>query len=290
MMVAFSKDVLHDGSANAANNPINYLLVEQGIDQTFETSSCAGGRAGDDILWSIRSAYYSNNNGAGPFKAVINLTASLSKGTYRLFVCGTTSIQDAFGNKINGGRDTVINLQVVAEKAKKLPVTGFAPGQMTNPGYQPATLAYAPSALTLKIPALGVSMPIVGVPFSDGGWDVSWLGNNAGWLQNTAFPTWTGNSVITGHVWNANNTPGMFLNLKNLKYGDIVQVYLGQQISTYEVRENLVIQPSQIELALQHEETSWLTLLTCEGYNSPSESYASRRIVRAVLTKIEITK
>jgi LPXTG-site transpeptidase (sortase) family protein len=133
-------------------------------------------------------------------------------------------------------------------------------------------------------------MPILGVPFVDNSWDVSWLGNSAGWLENTAFPTWTGNSVITGHVWNSDNTPGNFAHLKDLKYGDRLEIYAFHQIYSYEVRDNLQIRPDQIDLALQHEKMSWLSLLTCESYNTSTSSYTARRLVRAVLVKITLTK
>ena len=72
---------------------------------------------------------------------------------------------------------------------------------------------------------LGMSMSIVGVPQSDSGWDVTWLGNSAGYLAGSAFPTWAGNTVITGHVWDAFNCPGAFAELKSLGYGDQVQIH-----------------------------------------------------------------
>ncbi|MFL7870900.1 MAG: sortase, partial [Anaerolineales bacterium] len=107
-----------------------------------------------------------------------------------------------------------------------LPSTGFPMGQMTNIPIQPADRAYASySDLQLEIPKLAVSASIVGVPFSDNGWDVTWLGKDVGWLNGTAFPTWAGNSVITGHVWDAYNQPGIFYNLKNLRYGDRIKIH-----------------------------------------------------------------
>ena len=53
--------------------------------------------------------------------------------------------------------------------------------------------------ILLEIPALDVQTDIIGVPVSAEGWDLTWLGGQAGWLQGTAFPTWEGNSVLTGH-------------------------------------------------------------------------------------------
>lgn len=290
LMFAFDKEVIHNGSINAANNPINYLLVEQGPNQTVETLSCSGGRQGDDTQYAITSAVYSNNGGGGPFKSLLNLPAPLPVGVYRLFACGTTSIEDSFGSKINGGRDTVVNFRVVTAKAspKKLPDTGFEPGAVVEIPHQPLDKAYAATELTLRIPKLGLNMPILGVPFVSSEWDVSWLGKNAGWLENSSFPTWPGNSVLTGHVWNADNRPGVFARLNDLRYGDKIEVRIANQIYTYEVTENLRIKPEQIHLAFQSKSSSWLTLVTCEGYNAKTATYSARRLVRAVLVKITV--
>ena len=290
LKVTFDKDVIHDGSIDAADNPINYLLVEQGLNQTLETLTCSGGRQGDDKQKNITSAVYSSNSGAGPFQAVLKLSAPLPVGVYRLLVCGSTSIQDSYGNKINGGLDTVANFRVTAAKddPEKLPDTGFMPGIMAELPRQPKEKAYAATVLTLQIPKLGLKMPILGVPFVSSEWDVSWLGNNAGWLENSSFPTWSGNSVLTGHVWNADNTPGVFANLNKLRYGDKIEVRMADQLYVYEVTENLRIQPDQIDLAFESKSSSWLTLLTCEGFEEETATYGARRMVRAVLVNITI--
>jgi len=290
LKVTFDKDVIHDGSVNAADNPINYLLVEQGLNQTLETLTCSGGRQGDTTNKRTSPAVYSSNSGAGPFQAVLNLSAPLPVGVYRLLVCGSTSIQDSYGNKINGGLDTVANFRVTAAKddPEKLPDTGFMPGIMAELPRQPKEKAYAATELTLQIPKLGLKMPILGVPFVSSEWDVSWLGNNAGWLENSSFPTWSGNSVLTGHVWNADNTPGMFAHLNKLRYGDKIEVRMAEQRYTYEVTENLRIQPDQIDLAFESKSSSWLTLLTCEGFDEETATYGARRMVRAVLVNITI--
>ena len=72
----------------------------------------------------------------------------------------------------------------------------------------------------LESPTLGVKTAIVGVPGSGDGWDVTWLGRDAGYLYGSAFPTLEGNSVLTGHVWDVDNQPGIFVNLKEMKKGD----------------------------------------------------------------------
>jgi LPXTG-site transpeptidase (sortase) family protein len=138
----------------------------------------------------------------------------------------------------------------------------------------------------LEIRSLGIKMPIVGVPFKDGTWDVSWLDKSAGWLNNSAYPTWKGNSVITGHVWDAYNQPGPFAQLKKLKYGDQIRIHAFGQIYIYEVRESTSISPKDVSSVFKHQDKSWITLVTCEDYKESTQSYASRRMVRAVLISV----
>jgi LPXTG-site transpeptidase (sortase) family protein len=127
----------------------------------------------------------------------------------------------------------------------------------------------------------------VGVPQSGGGWDVSWLGNNAGWLNGSAFPTHAGNAVLTGHVWNADNTPGPFAGLNQLWWGDkvIVHAWGGQYL--YEVRSVEQVSPGNATAMLEHEDLPWVTLVTCRGYDAATGGYQYRVLVRAVLVDIK---
>jgi len=63
---------------------------------------------------------------------------------------------------------------------------------------------------------------------------------------------------------------------------------MAEQRYTYEVTENLRIQPDQIDLAFESKSSSWLTLLTCEGFDEETATYGARRMVRAVLVNITI--
>ena len=213
IQVVFNKDVLHDGSGSdfwpySALNPDNYLLVDAGTDGSFQTESCAGGLLAGDTEITVNSVSYVSPTAT----LAVNNGVALPIGLYKLFVCGTTSITDLYNLKLNYGlSDASITFRVgtAAGAAGVLPTTGFARGKVTSLPAQ--TTAYAALGdLWLEIPKLGVQMPIVGVPQADGKWDVSWLGSNAGWLNGSAFPTWAGNSVLTGHVWNADNTVGPF--------------------------------------------------------------------------------
>jgi LPXTG-site transpeptidase (sortase) family protein len=169
-----------------------------------------------------------------------------------------------------------------------LPNTGFAPQHVTILSAQPAEMAYADLGdLWLEIPRLGVQMPIVGIPQVDGEWDVSWLGNQAGWLNGTAFPTWAGNSVLTGHVVDANGNPGPFVRLNGLWWGDKVIVHAWGAQYVYEVRQVTQVEPGAISSVFRHEELPWVTLITCRGYDEASNSYKYRVVVRAVLVEVK---
>jgi LPXTG-site transpeptidase (sortase) family protein len=163
-----------------------------------------------------------------------------------------------------------------------LPESGFAPGGVVLAA---RTAEYVDTTLTLSLPTLGKQLDILGVPQSGGSWDVSWLGNNAGWLEGTAFPGMPGNSVITAHVWGADNQPGPFSDLHNLAYGDQFSLNAWGLTYTYEVRSNALYSAKALSL-LESDEYDWVTLLTCHGFDEASGEYQFRRAVRAVLVSI----
>jgi len=299
--VEFDEDVKHDSGAGAANNTANYLLVSAGANGAFDTINCEGGRVVDDVNISINSASYANDGGSGPFIATLNINSGvpLASGVYRLFVCGTTSIEDPAGNELNNGTSdaqitfTITSLLTASDENSKtlLPQTGFPMGRVTNLPNQTADKTYASYAdLWLEIPSLTLSTPIVGVPLATDGWDVTWLGKDAGWLNGTAFPGWAGNSVLTAHVWDAYNQPGPFHKLKALKYGDYIKVHAFGQVYIYEVRQSKLIAPDNFNAAMKHEDKAWLTLLTCEDYRLLFQTYAYRRMIRAVLVDVVAEK
>ncbi len=140
--------------------------------------------------------------------------------------------------------------------------------------------------LWLEIPRLGVQMPIVGVPEANGKWDVSWLGSDAGWLNGSAYPTWNGNSVLTGHVYDAAGNPGPFARLNTLWWGDKVIVHISGAQYIYEVRSVQQSNPANSAAMMKHESLPWITLVTCRGYDVSSNSYLYRILVRAVLIEV----
>jgi LPXTG-site transpeptidase (sortase) family protein len=298
LLVSFSEDVYNpagNSDPDDATNPDNYLLVRDN-DDGIQTASCIGGVTGGDIQITINSITYSNNSGVGPFVATLNMNGgiALPNGTYRLIVCGTTSITDLVGISLAGdgvtaGTDFTRNFGVsILVAVRALPATGFAPNRVTVLPFQPDDKAYsAMGDLWLEIPKLGVKMNIVGVPQTKGGWDVSWLGSNAGWLQGSAYPTWAGNSVLTGHVWNADNTAGPFRYINTLWYGDKVIIHAGGALHVYEVRSVLQVGPGNVNALMKHEELPWVTLVTCRGYDTAAGTYEYRVLVRAVLVEVK---
>ena len=171
-----------------------------------------------------------------------------------------------------------------------LPNTGFAPDVNTNLPIQPLDQMYdLQGSIWLEVPSLSVKMPIVGVPKKDGAWDVTWLGEQAGWLEGTAFPSWSGNSLLTGHVYLANGLPGPFVNLNSLKFGDKIIVHAYDQKYVFEVQSDQIVEPSDTS-AFKHEEKSWLTLITCKEYDAKTNTYKKRVVVHAVLINVDWDK
>ncbi|MEI8133058.1 MAG: sortase, partial [Leptolinea sp.] len=167
-----------------------------------------------------------------------------------------------------------------------LPATGFAPGIITPLIAQSSEKAYQSiEEMQLVIPALDVNVPLVGVPQNEKGWDLQWLSNQAGYLEGTAFPTWAGNSAITGHVYNSNGLPGPFVNLKKLALGDQVIIHAWGQDYIYVVRSIEVVSPGTNRI-LNHEDAPWVTLITCQDYDPLQKSYLRRLSIRASFLEI----
>jgi LPXTG-site transpeptidase (sortase) family protein len=163
-----------------------------------------------------------------------------------------------------------------------IPVTGFAPGRITDLRGLPVTRYSSFSDVSLEIPVLKLKLPIAGIPLKDQTWDVNWLLNQAGWLEGSAFPGFSGNSVLTSHVTLSYGQPGPFANLHKLKTGDKIFVHSFGELYIYEVRSVRELSPVDPSI-LQHEDKSWLTLVTCADYSEQAQTYLSRLVVKAEL-------
>jgi LPXTG-site transpeptidase (sortase) family protein len=169
-----------------------------------------------------------------------------------------------------------------------LPNSGFPMGKVSFTAGQRQSVAARSNDLTLKVSRLDLNLELVNIPQVNGAWDVSWLSDNqAGHMEGSTFPTLKGNSVITAHVWNAFDEAGPFHDLKNLRYNDEIQILAFGHVYTYRVRNNFLVRPDDLKSSFAKKNGTWVTLMTCEGYDAISETYASRRLVRAVLVKID---
>ncbi len=262
-------------------NTVNYSLLRNGTQQI-----------------SIDKIDYKEYDSNGPYEITVyfNHGENLPNGEYLFTVEGDTSVVTLdripiAGDGIHAGTDFNIRFTINVPAPKLapavLPKTGFRHGTVTSLPKQPLSQAYTKTELTLEIPKLGLETPIVGVPQNETGWDVTWLNDSAGWLNGTAFPTWNGNTVLTGHVWNSFNQPGVFSRINTLAYGDQVQIHAWGLTYTYEVRESLLVTEKNVATVLRPEEYDWLTLLTCEFYNPFTGDYLFRRAVKAVLIDIQ---
>ncbi len=183
-----------------------------------------------------------------------------------------------------------------------LPQTGFPQGVVTEIGPRPQSqyfdlnlpvtnrfegLVPAQAAdMLLEIPRLKLNTDVVGVPLAQNGWNVSWLGSSIGWLEGSAFPTWQGNSVLTAHVVDSNGLPGPFMRLNDLRWGDEIILRAWGETYVYQVRSVETVKPDQHGV-FSHQDKSWLTLMTCAGYDEKQAAYRYRVLVKAVLVRVE---
>ena len=166
----------------------------------------------------------------------------------------------------------------------ELPKTGFAPDKDTLLMNTKNSLDSS-TLMMLKINTLGINAPVVGVPFEHNGWDTSWLSQQAGWLEGTTFPTQMGNTVLSGHVYDANGNPGIFQQLDTLVWNDEIIITTNGIEYVYRVREVRITDPKDLSV-LQDEGKNKLTLLTCKNYNELRDDYENRLVVQAELIEI----
>ena len=140
--------------------------------------------------------------------------------------------------------------------------------------------------LRLEIPQLDVRSSIVGVPSGAEQWDLTWLWDDVGHLEGTAYPTWSGNSALTAHVFRPDGMPGPFERLGELSWDDPIFITANGQRYEYRVREVQRVAPHDLSV-LSHRSRPWLTLITCQGYDEPHDKYLWRLAVGAVLVDIQ---
>jgi LPXTG-site transpeptidase (sortase) family protein len=103
------------------------------------------------------------------------------------------------------------------------------------------------------------------------------LKNGAGHMPSTPLPGQPGNAVISGH----RTTYGApFHEFDELAAGDTIEVETGLGVHVYEVRETIIVRPTEIWVT-EPREGAWLTLTTCH----PRFSSRRRLVVFAELVE-----
>jgi LPXTG-site transpeptidase (sortase) family protein len=314
LLVTFSEDMDDTTAGDEVTNVDNYLLLSEGSVAGFQTTSCLQAKTASVDPGDVQVAVTSVTYDSSTFTATLNLGSALPDGIYRLYACGTATLRDLAGNALGGGVDFIRNFQVqlpvaggggggtggggtssgggnsggnaATGFAGQNPVTGFAPGRITDLSGLPVTSYHATSGVTLEVPVLKLKLPIVGVPMQNKTWDVNWLLNQAGWLEGTAFPGYAGNSVLTSHVTLSYGQAGPFANLHKLKAGDKLFVHAFGDLYIYEVKSVKKLNATDASI-LKHEDKSWLTLVTCADYSEKAGTYLKRMVVKAVLVQTQ---
>lgn len=178
---------------------------------------------------------------------------------------------------------------IFAVLAQTLPATGFPPQQRTALTASKQDHGSSVSApLALSIPRLNVKSEITFVPYRDHHWDVRWLGSQIGYLENTAFPTWTGNTVLTGHVTLSDGGPGPFASLSTLRWGDSIIITAWGKRYVYQVQTVKKVESTDFSI-LEGTGNNTLTLMTCQEYLPTHGIYQKRLVVKAILVEIQTT-
>jgi len=282
--VTFTLIVFNEGPGDAANvvvvDPIPAFLDISSISISPSNPAITIGLSGNTITFGF-GTLPAGESYTVTIRTNVNASATPPGGSNTATLTTTSTDTDP-----NNNADSEL-VTIVVRPPSQAPETGFAAGRRT---ILPPESGISPlndlGDLWLEIPSLGIRRSITGVPQQSAGWDVTWLGDLAGYLQGTAFPTWSGNSVITGHVVLSSGLPGPFARLDRLGFGDSVIVHAWGERYRYEVRQSSVLAPSDPSI-FRHEERAWITLITCRDYDPNNEAYRTRQVVRAVLLEID---
>jgi LPXTG-site transpeptidase (sortase) family protein len=134
------------------------------------------------------------------------------------------------------------------------------------------------------LPRTGLQADVVTADLveSDGGmtWEVPAF--KAGHAEGTAGAGETGNAVLLGHV-TSRRSGNVFLRLDQVKLGDEVDVFSGDELFEYRVVEVRAVARTDVSV-LDPTDTASVTLITCTGlWNPVIWDYMQRLVVRAEL-------
>jgi LPXTG-site transpeptidase (sortase) family protein len=138
----------------------------------------------------------------------------------------------------------------------------------------------------LSIPVLGINAVVKYVPYDGITWLIAGLQQEIAWMGNTSWPGLGGNTAMAGHVTLRDGSDGPFRYLDQLKAGDQIFIYTGENMYTYKVRDILSVDPSDMDV-VKPTDNSILTLITCTDWDSDSQLYLKRLVVISDLTNVK---
>lgn len=140
-------------------------------------------------------------------------------------------------------------------------------------GEEPLIRPAGPTRIVIESVGIDALVSTVGYVFRDGALEYDVPRREAGHYVDTALPGDRGNVVIGGHV--ANRTgKAVFAPLPDVKAGDLVQVYRGDQVFRYSITEIKVVAVEATSVMSQTQDAR-LTLITC----FPERNYPHRLVV-----------
>lgn len=199
------------------------------------------------------------------------------------FVAHQLFVTTFFAQQNNAVLEIEAEAHFLEAEITEVPYTPPGPPELAEPEdvplLKPALLVEAP-------PPEHEAFAIIRIPSIErleGGWAVvsgvsrADLKNGVGHMRSTPLPGQPGNTVIAGH----RTTYGApFHEFEQLEPGDIIEVETGLGMHTYEVRETIIVRPTEVWVTGQRE-GAWLTLTTCH----PKFSERQRLVVFAELVE-----
>ena len=98
------------------------------------------------------------------------------------------------------------------------------------------------------IPALALDTVVKYVPFDGITWLIAGLQQEVAWMGDTSWPGLGGNTALAGHVTLRTGVNGPFRYISDLRYGDIVFVHTDENIYEYQVRDQYVVEATDLSV------------------------------------------
>ncbi len=273
--VVFTLDV-----SNVTTEAASNVILEKEVPATFEILSVETDKGSYEIdgnLVRINIGDMAPNS-----ESLVTITTQIQStaliGTLAETTTNLATDVQGVQTQVTAQETTVVN------KQSNLPETGFAPGRVTTLT-SPSLSRNTNYDMVLTIPVLGKQTSVWGISRYQGGWDLGYLFNLVGHLEGTVLPGSAGNSVLTGHVTNADGQPGIFADLDKLIAGDSIYLHANGKTSKYQVQSVTVVGDKDGEKVFTQTDDTVLTLLTCHDFDPATGVFNQRVVVTAKLIK-----